>query len=335
MAEDNTEISFAVCWRPTPARLGEEHTITRLLRNRCCRVVQTQDTRMDLRAFDVVLMLENCHWFPRILADLAALKNSARRPLRVAWHWEPLPMPKRAGTRSTWLSWREMAKIMLRDVRATDRYTNLSRLRKLNRQGWPDQLIVSSQAWQESLAERGIAAHWVPYGYEIGDGAPCAGSRDIEALFLGDLNVPRRKRLIKQLRRAGVHLTAKGSWFDKELWGEERTRMINRAKAFLNLQRYPGEISAHRLILGMANKSLVVSEPIYRPAPFIPGEHYVEAEVGEMPEILRFYQTHCEEREAIVDRAYRFVTSELRMETSLSSILSLVHGLRSRQRHGI
>jgi hypothetical protein len=73
---------------------------------------------------------------------------------------------------------------MLRDVRATDVYTNLADLRRLSRQGWPDLLIVSSQAWQGSLAEHGIAAHWVPYGHEIGDGAPIVGPRDIEALFL-------------------------------------------------------------------------------------------------------------------------------------------------------
>ena len=172
---------------------------------------------------------------------------------------------------------------MLRDVRATDVYTNLAALRRLSRQGSPDLLIVSSQAWQESLAEHGIDAHWVPYGYGIGDGVPIVGSRDIEALFLGALDVPRRKRIIKELRRRGVDLTAKGSWFDKEFWAEDRTRLINRAEAFINIQRYPGEISAHRLILGMANKSLVVSEPVYRPAPFVPGEHYVEAEVDGIP----------------------------------------------------
>ena len=55
-----------------------------------------------------------------------------------------------------WLSVREMVKIMLRDVRATDVYTNLAALRRLSRQGSPDLLIVSSQAWQESLAEHGI-----------------------------------------------------------------------------------------------------------------------------------------------------------------------------------
>jgi hypothetical protein len=74
----------------------------------------------------------------------------------------------------------------------------------------------------------------------------------------------------------------------------------------------------------MANRALVVSEPIYRPTPFIPGEHYVEAEVCDMPATLDYYRTHRDERDRIVDRAYRFVTEELTMESSVSRILSLV-----------
>jgi len=327
MVAHDTQLSFAVCWRAIPARAGEEHIVTRLLRDRGHRAIQTPDTNLALHAFDVVLVLENCHWFSTIMGELAAMKGSARRPLLAVWHWEPLPLPRAAGVPLPRLSVREVAKIMLRDVRATDVYTNLAALRRLSREGWPDLLIVSSQAWQESLAERGIAAHWVPYGYEMGDGAPLVGPRDIEALFLGALEVPRRKRIIKELRRRGVDLIARGSWFDKELWADSRTRLINRAEAFINIQRYPAEVSAHRLILGMANKCLVISEPIYRPAPFIPGEHYVEAAVSEMPAALNYYRTHPAERDRIVDRAYRFVTEELTMETSISRVLSLVDAL--------
>jgi hypothetical protein len=256
------------------------------------------------------------------------MTQATRRPLLVVWHWEPLPMPDAAGVPSPSLGVREIAKILLRDLRATDPYTNLAELRQLSRGGWPDLLVVSSQAWQETLAEHGIAAHWVPYGCEPRDGMPVEGSRDIEVLFLGALNVPRRKRILKQLRRSGVDLVAKGSWFDKACWGEDRARLINRADAFLNIQRYAGELSAHRLILGMANKSLVVSEPIYRPAPFVPGEHYVEATVREMPEVLTYYRVHRAERDRIVDRAHRFVTQELTMARSVSRVLSLIGARR-------
>lgn len=294
--------------------------------------MQMQDAPVPLNVYDVVLILENSCWFPNVLATLESMKKGPGRPLLAVWHWEPLPMPRSAGVPLPSLSVRELAKAVLKDIRATDVYTNLARLTKLSKKQWPDLLMVSSQAWQESLAERGIGAHWVPYGYAPEYGAPTSGPRDIEALFLGALNVPRRSKAIRQLRRSGIDLVTRGSWFDKTYWGKDRTRLINRSKAFINIQRYAGEISAHRLILGMANKSLVISEPIYKPAPFIPGEHYVETEVGNMPATLNFYRTQPEERARIADRAYSFVSEELRMDASISRILSLVADYRNQSK---
>ncbi len=328
MPRNEIGLRVALGWRPIPARAGEEHILAQLLRQHGGQVLQTRDTQLDLSTFDVVLLLENCGWFPKILEAFGALSDRSERPLLVVWHWEPLPFPASAGAERPRLSLREIAKILLRDARATDPYTNFRKLRQLNGKGWPLLLVVSSQAWAESMAERGIPAHWVPYGYELGCGSQSSGEpdgeRDIEALFLGALEIPRRRKIIQELRRKGVKLEARGSWTDKELWGEQRNGLIHRAEAFLNIQRYPREIGAHRLILGMANRSLVVSEPIYKPEPFLPGKHYVEAEVREMPDVLRHYRTHPSERAEIVERAYRFVTEELKMEESVARILSLI-----------
>ena len=74
----------------------------------------------------------------------------------------------------------------------------------------------------------------------------------------------------------------------------------------------------------MANKALVVSEPIYRPAPFVPGEHFVEADVDDMPALLHYYRTHRAERDRVVERAHRFVTEELTMEAAVARLVSLV-----------
>ena len=90
-------LSIAVCWRPVPARAGEEHAITKLLRQRGNRVLQTRDSHLDLEALDVVLVLENCGWFPTILGEFKAARKDARLPLLAVWHWEPLPLPKAAG----------------------------------------------------------------------------------------------------------------------------------------------------------------------------------------------------------------------------------------------
>ena len=80
---------------------------------------------------------------------------------------------------------------------------------------------------------------------------------------------------------------AEGSWSDPAFWGENRIRLLNRAKIYLNLLRYPGETSYLRLITGAANKTLVVSEPMYKPAPFIAGTHYVSTPVEEMAGVIR------------------------------------------------
>jgi hypothetical protein len=330
--ENEAGLRVALGWRPIPARAGEEHILAQLLRQHGHRVTQTPDASLDLSKFDVVFLLENCGWFPKILDAFGALRNKSERPLLVVWHWEPLPLPSAAAAPRQRLSLREIGKILLRDARATDPNTNFRKLGHLNGKGWPLLLVVSSQAWAESLAERGIPAHWVPYGYESSCGGQSPGEtegeRDIEALFLGALEIPRRRKIIRELRRKGVKLEVRGSWTDKELWGEQRNGLIHRAEAFLNIQRYPREIGAHRLILGMANRSLVVSEPIYRPEPFLPGKHYVETEVREMPDALRYYRTHWEERAEMVERAYQLVTGDLRMEESVVRILSLIHERR-------
>jgi hypothetical protein len=329
-AREKPPLRIAVCWRPVAARAGEEHAVTALLRASGHDVVQTRDARLDVGALDVILVLENCRWFPKVFREFAIARRTARRPLLVVWHWEPLPLPRASGVSLPWLSGREIAKILLRDRRATDVYTNLLALRRLHQRGLPDLLALSSSAWKESLDRRGIPCEWVPIGYEDGDGTPLDIARDIEALFLGTLDVPRRRRIIRQLRRRGVDVAAHGSWFESSTWGADRTRLINRADAFLNVQRYPREISAHRLILGMANRSLVVSEPIYRPHPFVAGQHYVEVEVADMPDALRYYRTHRTERDRIVERAYRLVTEDLRMESSVAQLLALIPQLPTR-----
>jgi hypothetical protein len=74
----------------------------------------------------------------------------------------------------------------------------------------------------------------------------------------------------------------------------------------------------------MANGALVVSEPMYRPDPFVPGEHYIEAKADQMPKVLAHYLAHADERQAIVERARRFVTHELTLRHSFQRLLQLV-----------
>jgi hypothetical protein len=228
---------------------------------------------------------------------------------------------------------REIVKILLRRSSATDVYTNYFRLRSLMRRGLPDLLVVSTLSRHEFLAERGISAHWVPLGYHPSQGCDLGLARDIDVLFLGDLKIPRRRPLLSQLQQDQVNLMAVGDWSDPAYWGEKRTRLLNRTKIFLNVQRYAGELSGQRLLIGMANKALVISEPMYNPAPYVSGKHYITATIEEMPEVIRYYLAHEDERRAVVEDAYQLVTQEVTVEHALSRILALLK-TQWRQFHG-
>jgi len=143
-------------------------------------------------------------------------------------------------------------------------------------------------------------------------------------LFLGAQDVPRRNRLLQRLRKSGVRIHAVGSYINPDCWGKDRTELLNRTKILLNLARTPGEFPDLRLILGMANKALVISEPIYRPAPFVPGQHFISVSIEEMPEKIRYYLTHDEERASISERAHELITQEVTMERSVSQIVDLI-----------
>ena len=149
-------------------------------------------------------------------------------------------------------------------------------------------------------------------------------SRDIDVLFLGILNVPRRNRLLQTLRNQNINLTTAGSWTDPAFWGDNRTVLLNRAKILVNMARTPAEFSGYRLSLGMVNKALVVSEPIYRPEPFVPGKHFVMVPTTEMAACISHYLNAEDERRAITETASRFVHEEASLQRSTERMLGLM-----------
>ena len=276
------------------------------------------------RTNDVSWVAGNPNWFPILCRDLMT-KSREQRPLVLFRYLEPLPPPKTANLPLPRLRLREIAKIVLRDSRGTDVYSNYFRLRQLAKKGLPDLLIVSALSRQEFLAERGIASHWVPHGFHPSQGDDLRLERDIDVLFLGALDVPRRRKLVQILHRDGINIVAEGSWSDPAFWGENRIRLLNRSKIYLNLLRYPGETSYLRLIIGAANKTLVVSEPMYKPAPFIAGTHYVSTPVEEMAGVIRSLLDDENGRDKIVNQAYEFVRRRVTLELSMSRILELIN----------
>jgi hypothetical protein len=269
---------------------------------------------------DIIWLMGNAVWYPAIRRRLVTMPRAERPPVLI-WHGEPLPPPRSAGLPWPSLNLREIAKILLRDARATDVYTNYFMLRKLARQGVPDVLVVSGMLRRDFLAERGIPSHYVPFGSDDGMGRDLGLERDIDVLFLGSLDVPRRNRLLKQLERAGVAVKAAGSWSDPNYWGEARTRLLNRTKILLNFARTPAEFSGRRLLLGMQNKALVVSEPLYRPEPYVPDKHFVMAAMNDMPARIQYYLRNEPERRRIAEAGHQFAVGEMHVRAVVRKVL--------------
>jgi len=281
---------------------------------------------------DLLWLQGNANWFPHVCRQLE--QAGAKRPRTIVWHTEPLPPRPDSGLWSSRLHLREIAKIVLRDRRATDPCTNAARVGRLRRFGLPDVLIVSSRSRQEFLASRGIASHFVPFGYHPEThGRLLRMHRDVDVLFLGTMQVPRRRRLVVQLRKSGILLQTEGNWKSCATWGENRTHLLNRTKVLLNLQRHPGEFSGMRMILGMGNGAMVISEPIDLPDPYVPNQHYIETPAVQMPNVIHHYLKHPDERERIVAEAYRLVTEKLTMQTSVQNILEIADLKNIEARH--
>ncbi len=333
VAAPKQPLSVTVCHRPLPVERGSRHGVTRWLDAAGHRVTETGDARLTLDPDAVLWIQDNPMWFPKVCRSLAATPRD-RRPFVVLWFSEPLPPPRAAGLPRPRLHLREVAKIVLRDARATDVYSNARRLRALVRDGLVDLLVASTPGRCEYLADHGITATFVPLGYEVPDHAvDLERTRDIDVLFLGEL-VPRRKRLLDRLEADGIRVERCGSWFDPAFWGENRTRLLERTRIFLNLARHPGELPGKRLILGMSHGALVVSEPIHAPGPYEPGRHLVTCPLAEMPDVIRNYLEQPDECDRIARAGYRLVTETVTMERSVARIVERVEHMRADGRTG-
>lgn len=320
--------------RPVAGQRSAENPVAVVLEERGHQVLERRDGPLselsgELRP-DLVWIHGNAAWFPRLRRDLMQLPLSTR-PLVAIWHFEPLPPPRSSGLPRPRRSLRELAKVLLRDPRATDTRTNLRVLTELQEAGLPDVLAVTTASRKELLAEIGIDSVWAPFGGHELVGRDLGLLRDVDVLFLGTLDVRRRRAALRHLRRAEITPTVQSSWSDPAGYGESRLRLLNRTRILLNILRHSGEFSGLRFVLGAANGVLVVSESVYRPDPFVPGVHFVEAPLEEVPAVVRHYLAHEDERLAIATAARRLVEGELRLDRSVDLVLDRATRLLARR----
>ena len=196
-------LRIAVRARPFPADPWHRAIAPRL-RALGHEVDEGFDEPLDLDAHDLVLLCEEVGRFPALVRQLEG-RPPGSGPLVALWSTEPMPPPQSSGRRARGVSRSGLCRLARR--RPGDRIvrTNLQRQRRaVDCNRVLDIVVVTTRGAQAALAERGLAAEWVPLGHDAGwYGRDLGLERDVDVLFLGELRVPRRRRLLAALRAHG------------------------------------------------------------------------------------------------------------------------------------
>ena len=190
-------------------------------------------------------------------------------------------------------------------------------------EGWLNYVHVCGAQQKEFLANRGIPAKLTPFGYHPRIGENLGMERDIDVIFIGQAETARRKTILKALRgdlaSKGLNLMTVGHG----CYGKQRTELLNRAHISLNLVSVPCDFPGYRFLMSMGCGALVVSEPIYDSTPYKAGEHFVQASVADLPDVIVHYLENKAEREKIVSSAHNFVTKELTIQSTIKHIMGV------------
>lgn len=298
-------------------------------------------TRADARGVDFVLGIG-------LPVNYALLGDRAIGVPRVAWLGEPVPVANEAtrerlmraiplgraldatiavatarGRRPTprpLRHWRENAA-----WRWVHRY-DVRTYRRLAARGV--RLVATSSGAARFLASIGLPASCVPFGYHPAHAGPLtdadAGDRDVDVIVLasGIRGVTRRARIVPDLvSRLGNDVRT--SLIEEGVHGADRNRHLRRAKVMLNVHRTPGNFTGLRSILAAAAGVALVSEPVPDPEPFVPGEHYVEAPLDELPAAAAALLADPDRRAAMVRRTQGLLRTDLTMANSVCRLVEL------------
>jgi len=184
-------------------------------------------------------------------------------------------------------------------------------------------LAVTAPSKATYFHRHGFEPLVAPIGYhQILHGRDLGLDRDIDVGFLGRTHTKRRLKLLEQVRKELESRNIKILVPTEEVDGEERTRFLNRVKIILNILQQPHDFTGLRFMFCAANKSLMISEPLLDNESFVPGHHMIAAPIEQLAETIEFYLSHEEQRQEIVEEAYRLVSEELTIHQMIGRILS-------------
>jgi len=210
------------------------------------------------------------------------------------------------------------------DISTNQSYVLMSSLEWTRRnfeQGLIDYVFTSTIPRTQTLKTIGIDAGFVPVGYHPSWGSKLSLERDIDVLFIGSLRSKRRRSILKNVENK---LSAKGIKLliiNKGCYGQQRTALLNRTRIVLDIPKIPWEMPGMRLLMSISCGALLICDYVEETAPYKPGIHFVRAKSTELPDVICHYIKNENQRQEIVDSAYKFVTEELTLINSVSKIM--------------
>ena len=180
-------------------------------------------------------------------------------------------------------------------------------LRRLRRMGLLNGLMVWSRWTAAYLNDRGFPCLPLPPQLNPGWGADQKLVRDIPVLWLGKVGSARRARHLQrvrsELKQRGIELLVVDGRENPYVFGDARTRLLNRTQIVLNLLREKWDNNSLRYLLATQNGALVIGEPTLPHTAFQPGVHWVAAPIAELAETIAYYLQNEHQRARIVSQA--------------------------------
>jgi hypothetical protein len=217
------------------------------------------------------------------------------------------------------------------------RYRNTGDYVHAHTRGWLKVFADASEVFARFYSAHGLPARFVPWGSVPAWYADLRLERDIDVLWMGNLRTRRRTALLAQIRaelaRAGYTMYVADDRENPYIYGEARTRLLNRAKITLSLlaQAKHDNIFHVRFQMAAPNRSLLVTERELPHCPMmVEGEHYAAAEAEALTGTLLYYLRNEKERAAMVEKAYRLATTRTTMRQSVETLLEW--GKQARER---
>ena len=121
--------------------------------------------------------------------------------------------------------------------------------------------------------------------------------KDIDVLFVGSVTERRRKVLEKLGRKVNITVRTR-------VFGKDFVELINKSKIVLNIHASKRLDTETRIFEVLGSGAFLISETLSEENPFVPGEHYVECDINNFADKIRYYLENNEARNKIAEAGY-------------------------------